>query len=189
MLLFENMLLFLSWEWMYNWHPEYPAHVAEPECFPRDSATLRLVSRASTTIRSSILDCLTVAIHCWVDVDLPMPSSGYTLFFVTLRPGFEPRENIHILTRGQGIQGASCTSIPNSKTTVLKQQHMIIIPNSKTTCSQTATDDYLFFCVSMIGSVCPWTYSSGGPIKTLVCCCVSSSPQSATWVNTFFGCV
>ena len=46
-----------------------------------------------------------------------MSSSGYILFFVTLRPGFEPRENIRILTRGQGIQGASCTSIPNSKTT------------------------------------------------------------------------
>ena len=31
MLLFENML-FLSWEWMYNWHPEHPAHVSEFEC-------------------------------------------------------------------------------------------------------------------------------------------------------------
>ena len=25
-------------------------------------------------------------------------------------------------------------------------------------------------CVSMIDSVCPWTYSSGDPIKNLVCC-------------------
>ena len=27
-------------------------------------------------------------------------------------------------------------------------------------------------CVSMIDSVCPRTYSSGDPIKTLVCCCL-----------------
>ena len=56
--------------------------------------------------------------HCLNDaatilnMDLPMSSSGYTLFFVTLRPGFEPRENIQILTRGQGIHGATCASIP-----------------------------------------------------------------------------
>ena len=24
----------LSWEWMHRWHPEYPAHVSELECFP-----------------------------------------------------------------------------------------------------------------------------------------------------------
>ena len=28
----------------------------------------------------------------------------------------------------------------------------------------------LLICVSMIDSVCPRTYSSGGPIETLVCC-------------------
>ena len=30
----------------------------------------------------------------------------------------------------------------------------------------------LIICVSMIDSVCPRTYSSGGPIKNLVCCCL-----------------
>ena len=33
--MFENIcMLFLSWEWMYNWHPEYPVRVSEFECFP-----------------------------------------------------------------------------------------------------------------------------------------------------------
>ena len=45
------------------------------------------------------------------NMDLPilsMPSSGWALFFVTLWPGLNlARENIHILTRGQGIQGAT----------------------------------------------------------------------------------
>ena len=25
-------MLFLSWDWMYKWHPEHPAHVSEFEC-------------------------------------------------------------------------------------------------------------------------------------------------------------
>ena len=31
----------------------------------------------------------------------------------------------------------------------------------------TCTMSYVIICVSMIDSVCPWTYSSGNPIKTL----------------------
>ena len=61
-----------------------------------------------------------------LNMDLPMSSSGYTLFFVTLWPGFAPRETIQILARGQGIQGATCASIPNSNTNILSKQHMLL---------------------------------------------------------------
>ena len=36
-IVFDKMFvceLNLSWEWMHRWHPEYPAHVSELECFP-----------------------------------------------------------------------------------------------------------------------------------------------------------
>ena len=44
MLLFENML-FLSWEWMYNWHPAHPAHVSEFECLSLGSSLGRKVTK------------------------------------------------------------------------------------------------------------------------------------------------
>ena len=54
--------------------------------------------------------------------------------------------------------------------------------------AKTARGCLTIICVSMIDSVCPWTYSSGGPTKTLACCCCRcSSPQHATWVKTCFG--
>ena len=60
------------------------------------------------------------------NTDTSMSSSGYTLFFVTLRPGFEPRENIQILTRGQGIEGATCANYLNSNKHLIKNTHVII---------------------------------------------------------------
>ena len=42
-------------------------------------------------------------------------------FFLTLWPGFEPRGNIQILTRGQGVQGATCANCLNSQTTILSK--------------------------------------------------------------------
>ena len=42
---------------------------------------------------------------------LGSPSSGWTLFFVTLWPRFGPRENICALARGKGIRGATRASI------------------------------------------------------------------------------
>ena len=58
------------------------------------------------------------------NMDTSMSSSGYSLFFVTLRPGFEPRENIQILTRGQGIEGATCANYLNSNKHLIKT-HML----------------------------------------------------------------
>ena len=37
-----------------------------------------------------------------VDLRMPMLSSGWTPFFVTLWPRFDPRENIQVPSRGQG---------------------------------------------------------------------------------------
>ena len=73
-----------------------------------------------------------------LNMDLPMPLSGQPLFFVTLRPGFEPRENIQILMCQQGIQGATCATILNSNNHLIKNTHVNIfpcasIPNSNTT--------------------------------------------------------
>ena len=60
------------------------------------------------------------------NTDTSMSSSSYTLFFVTLRPGFEPRENIQILTRGQGIEGATCANYLNSNKHPIKNTHMLL---------------------------------------------------------------
>ena len=52
MLLLSWDMLFLSWEWMHRWHPVYPAHVSELECFPwvRTRVT-RLQKKGLTTWR------------------------------------------------------------------------------------------------------------------------------------------
>ena len=56
--------------------------------------------------------------------DLPMLLSGWAPFFVTLQPGFKPKENIQVLTHGQGIQGVH--PFPTQNQTSYQKQHVYI---------------------------------------------------------------
>ena len=58
------------------------------------------------------------------NTDTSMSSSGYTLFFVTLRPGFEPRKNIQILTRGRVLRVPVQTI--STQTNILSKTHMLL---------------------------------------------------------------
>ena len=87
------------------------------------------------------------------NMDLPMSPSGRTLLSVTLWPGFEPRDNIRVLTRGQGTRGATCANYHNSnsthKQTSSQKQHIYNLSHNE---RSGAVEQALDACSSSISS-------------------------------------
>ena len=90
-------------------------HFNTPSVKMMTDSQIKVFSDSNWTQGTSMLDVLKVDT---LSVVTPTPQG------VWKQPpeGSNLGTNIRILTRGQGVQGASCTSIPNSKTTC-SQQH------------------------------------------------------------------